>query len=985
MCRRSIIDLLHYSISLKCINHNRMKRIFYICFFIFLFSHFTLTAFSQQSTIQATIVDAKTGELLPGATIVVVGSPDNEATISDFDGKFLLKHTDNEGDKLRISFIGYKTLELPVASITSKTKIKLEPESKQIQEVSVTGYAEGQTKALMDQKNALNIKNVVSQEQIEQFPDMNAAETLQRIPGITLQSDKGEGRFVQLRGTPPEYTNFNVNGEQIPSPEGGVRYVGLDAISSDQIEFIEVNKVLTPDMDADGIGGTVNIVTKKAKSEIPEINASASGGYSNLRQTPNYQGQLSFAQRSGKIGFSVNGNFYKNESGADNMEFKYIKGPFWNTSSQDEGEDNYHIQYEEFQLRHYNINRTRKGLSSNLDYYINNNHKLYLRGMYNSFTDEETRRRVIYTLDDPVTETYYLYGGVERDLKYRTKNQSISSFNIGGEDIFGQFQLDYEASYSLATEDQPDRLEVDFDSPGSSMTMEFDLSDPDWPTLSLPDSSDAANAEDYDNYELDELLIETVNVTDKNIGGKINLKMDYTGLGGKGYIKFGGKVRFKEKERDVQAIVYTKYSQTVSTHTGSGPEYLLPELTDGFEDNNLLDHGYTVNWTPGVQETRDFYEYYPQLFYINKTDTKEKTYGEDFFAKEDIYAAYGMFSHNINKFMILGGLRYEFTNIYYEGNQLYKTSSGVFKSMSDSIDERSHHFLLPQFQVKYSINNSSNIRAAVTRSFSRPSFEDVLPYKKQDRDEIEVGNSDLEFPLATNIDLLAETYGNHGEMISAGLFFKDITNYVYNTRYRAAYPGGSAKYRATIPQNGKQAHVYGAEILTQFKFSFLPSFLSNFGLYLNYTYTHSDAKINKRIGYNKDQDLVYTIGESTVSDFDTLGFENITLPGQAAHSANIALFYEVKRLYLKLSANYQDEFLHTLGAQSDLDEYYAASFHLDFNANYNITDNIKLFVDAKNLTNVPLKYYLGKPENNRILKQEYYSWWFRMGLRLKLN
>ncbi len=962
-----------------------MKRISYICSLILFISHFTISAFSQQQQIQATIVDAKTGELLPGATIMVVGAPDNAATISDFDGTFSLKHTVKAGDKIRISFIGYKTLELPVESITAQTKIKLESESKQIQEVSVTGYAEGQTKALMDQKNALNIKNVVSQEQIEQFPDMNAAETLQRIPGITLQRDKGEGKFVQLRGTPPEYTNFNVNGEQIPSPEGGVRYVGLDAISSDQIEFIEVNKVLTPDMDADGIGGTVNIITKKAKSEKPEINASLSGGYSDLRQTPNYQGQLSFAQRSGKIGFSVNGNYYKNESGADNMEFKYIKGSFWDEESQEDGSDNYHIHYDEFQLRHYNITRTRTGLSSTLDYYFNNNHKVFIRGMYNNFTDHETRRRINYTLEDPVTETYYLYGGVERDLKDRTKKQTISSVNIGGENKIGRFQIDYEGSYSLATENVPDRLEITFDNYGHAIRMQIEDNDTDYPSITFPDSSNAKYVTDYASYELDELLRSSSIISDKNIGGKINFKIDYSGMGGCGYIKFGGKTRHKEKERDVTAEVYTAYDE--DDVSGTGPSEILTEVTDGFSENNLLNHGYVVDWTPGPQETRDFFEYYQRHFYLKDSKTKDKTYGEDYLAHEEIYAAYGMISHNINNLMLLGGLRLEHTRIDYNGNKIIKTRRGNFESMEDTVDKRNHTFLLPQFQIKYSLDPTTNIRAAITRSFTRPNFDDVLPNMEKDKDEVKVGNPNLEFPQALNIDLMAEKYGKKGNMISAGLFYKDISNYIYDVRLRSKDDTNSttADSRTIIPKNGKQAFVMGAEVLSQYKFSTLPSFLSNIGLYLNYTYTYSEAYINKRLAFNEDHEIIYILESGNLNDFDTLGTERISLPGQARHTLNLALFYETQNFYAKVSANYHDNYLHTLGAQSDLDEYYAASLHLDFNANYNITDNLKFFIDAKNLTNVPLKYYLGKPDNNRILKQEYYSWWFRMGLRLKLN
>src|SRR5690606_29293741 len=158
-------------------------------------------------------------------------------------------------------------------------------------------------------------------------------------------------------------------------PEGNVRYVGMDVIAADQIETIEVIKVLTPDMDADGIGGTVNIVTKNARSESPEIKAVIAGGYNNLRTTDNYQLQFSYGQRSGRFGFQLNSSYYLNNLGSDNMEFEYAKGPFF--GSQNSGNDNYFVQYREFQLRHYTIRRSRIGISPSLDYQIGKNSYIY--------------------------------------------------------------------------------------------------------------------------------------------------------------------------------------------------------------------------------------------------------------------------------------------------------------------------------------------------------------------------------------------------------------------------------------------------------------------------------------------------------------------------------------------------------------------------------------------------------------------------------
>jgi TonB-dependent receptor len=219
---------------------------------------------------------------------------------------------------LRISYLGFRLLieKLDFSDKKNlKVLIRLDEATADLKQVDVVAQSEGQVQAMLRQREANSIKNVISAEQIKQFPDVNAAEVVQRIPGITVQRDQGEGRFVQLRGTAPEFTNFSINGEQIASPEGGARYVGLDVIAADQIELIEVTKVPTPDMDGDGISGNVNIITRSARDTIPDIIASISGGYNNLMKTGNQQLQFSFGQRHKKLGVQINTSYYRNSQG----------------------------------------------------------------------------------------------------------------------------------------------------------------------------------------------------------------------------------------------------------------------------------------------------------------------------------------------------------------------------------------------------------------------------------------------------------------------------------------------------------------------------------------------------------------------------------------------------------------------------------------------------------------------------------------------
>lgn len=934
---------------------------------------------AQRYTISGTVQDANTREALIGATI----SLENTllGAISDVKGAFYIADIPLQSVSIRVSLTGYttKVFRHDFAKGPAVFSVQLEPDGISLAQVEIKGKAEGQIRAMIEQKKAESIKNIVSAEQIATFPDMNAAEVMQRIPGITLQRDQGEGRFVQLRGTPPELTNFNINGEQIPSPQGGVRYVGMDIIPADQIEFIEVSKVMTPDMDADGIGGSVNVKTKEAAEEKPDIRATLSTGYNNLRQTPNYQLQYTYGQRFGRFGFNLNSSFFQNNQGTDNVEYDFAKGPFF--GSQDSGVNNYFVQFREVQFRHYDITRTRISVAPTLDYRFSKNSFLYLRAMYNLFSDDEVRYRKIYELDDALSYEYYLYGGVSHDVRTRLKRQELGTLSFGGEHQIGKVFIDYNLFVASAREEIPDHFEARFESPGQAIATRFDLSDPEYPRAQFPSPSNAPNATDYENFELDEMLIEQRNVRDINYTPRINIRLPYVlNANHSGYLKFGGKIRAKNKERNIESQQFAAYFEKPLGYPGEGPKLSLATVNNGFRDDNLLDAGYLLEYMPSGEMMRDFYEFYPQHFIYDRTATKTQSFGEDYEARERIYAAYGMIRHDFKRLMVIAGLRYEKTDIDYTGARIL-LEDNRFVGIDTLTDQRSHSFLLPQLQLKYAVNDNFNLRSAITYTYSRPNFDDVLPYREQDREEVKFGNPDLRYPKSTNIDFLAERYYRKG-IISGGLFFKRIDDFIFFYK-RFAHEGDPADYglvEITKAVNGQKAFVYGAEFQLQSKFDFLPGFLSHFGVYSNYTYTYSEAEINKRFSANFTNAVV-EFGNDDLNVFSSsTEREKITLPGQARHTANLALFYDTPKLFVRLTANYHDAFLYQLGADKDLDEYYDKEFRLDFTSNYDLTKYMNVFVDVINITNTPLRYYLGN--SSRIKQQEFYSWWGRVGIKL---
>jgi len=942
---------------------------------------------ANASRIEGFISDAISGETLPGATIVIKGT--TNGTSSDAKGYYVIENVSSGSITLVVNFIGYHSQELLVnigTNVTYTQNFILVTNAQSLAEVVISSRATGQVKTLKDQKESANIVNIVSEEQIKSFPDLNAADAIQRIPGITLQRDQGEGKFVQLRGTPPELTNFNVNGIQLPSPESSIRTVGMDVFNASQIQTIEVSKVLRPDMNGDAIGGTVNLKTKRAESLEPVFNVVAAGGYNNLRNTPNGELQFTYSQRKGRIGFLINGNYIQSKQGADNMEFDYEKGVFFGSA----GQDNFNIQYTEVQLRHYDINRQRMGLSGTFDFSIDEHNLIYINGMFNNYVDHETRFRKVLTLDDAISERTYLYGGIDHDVKDRKRVQAISSISLGGEHDLRRLKATYELAWSRASENQPDRMEAVFGNPGQAITMNFDVTNPDFPILNFPDPDNAQNAFDYANYSLDQLLFEEHIAKDENIIGRFDLEFPYKIAKHSGFVKAGTLIRFKDKSRNIDAKSFGRYRPTSTVYPISGPELSLNTVDAGFLDENLLDRGYIMDHMPDPELMRSFYDRWPTLFVYGDagiTETLERTYGQDYTATEDVQAYYAMVQHDFKKLMTLVGVRYEKTNISYQGYQVLKKSSGYFEGMDTITDNRTVDFWLPNLQFKYRVTPDFNLRAALTYSYARPNFRDVIPYRVQnERTEVRLGNPDLEYPAATNIDLLAEYYWKGRNIISGGLFYKQIDNFIFNYKV-FGYEGDPreanlSKVEIELPLNGRDAFISGAEVQLQTFFNRLPGIWKNLGINANYTLTYSEAKINKRYPANDNLNIVQ-IGEDYSQFFDAEATETISLPGQAPNSLNLSLFYDTPKFYLKVAANYGDLFLNTLGADPDLDEYYGAQWRIDVNGYYQVSELLQVFGDVRNVTNAPLKYYLGSPENQRILQTEFYSFWARIGVRLK--
>jgi TonB-dependent receptor len=329
-----------------------------------------------------------------------------------------------------------------------------------------------------------------------------------------------------------------------------------------------------------------------------------------------------------------------------------------------------------------------------------------------------------------------------------------------------------------------------------------------------------------------------------------------------------------------------------------------------------------------------------------------------------------MARHQWKKLMVLGGLRYEKTKVSYSSKDVIINGAGDLEAIVPVSGSSDYDFLLPQVQARYELGKYTNLRAAATYSYARPNFSEIIPSQEINIEDnvATLGNANLKPTGSLNLDLMIEKYFGNVGVVSAGVFHKSLSDFIYRrVQFNVPYPSTGTPIIPAIDvvqaQNGNDAQLTGFELVFQRKLSFLPGFLKNLNVYTNYTYTHSEAKIQSRDANNTKPDET----------------ETIRLPGQAMHVGNVALAYETGKLLVRLAANFNGKYLSEVGGSPDQDLYVDDRLQLDFNASYAFDKRFRLFAEVLNITNQPFETYLG---NDTVKAQrEFYSWWARLGLK----
>jgi len=930
--------------------------------FVMLFC-FVLMGYAQKGVISGKVLDKDDKMPLPGAMVEIVGM--NKYTISDYNGRYEFLNVATGSYEVQLKYLGYAVAKAVVV-VTEKANtvydFELVASGTELNEVVVGDILKGQAKALSQQRHNKKISNIISSDQVGRFPDANVGDALKRVPGITMQNDQGEARNIIIRGLAPSLNSVTLNGDRIPSAEGDNRNVQMDLIPSDMISTIEVSKTLTSDMDADAIGGSVNLITRPTPNG-ERISATVAGGYAPIRDKGIYTAGLVYGNRffKDKFGAVVSGSYNNVDYGSDNIENEWTKDEFGNEFLQAS------------EIRRYDVQRIRRSASVAFDYKFDDNNTIFANAIYNWRDDRENRFRTTYDDIEAIYDAVNVEkiigfegrvkrqtkGGIDNDRNKsrRLEDQRVQNYSLRGEHLISsKIDLDWSANYSEASEYRPEERYIEYRQKGLDVAQ--DLSNPRFPLVTT-------TGEALDEFKFDSVTENTDDTNESEFGAKINIRFPFTIIASeKGRIRTGVRLRLKEKSRNNLFYAYEPINPGMD---------LLSEIPTSYFDGKDFNPG--SQYVAGTFASANFLgnlDLNNASLFDKETDPSEYL-AVNYNAKENIYAAYVRWDQDFNdKLSMVLGFRVEKTKIDYTGNRVLdeNTLEGVINNTN------SYTNVLPSLTFQYNATKDLILRAAATTALARPDYYALAPYVNNIASDKEImsGNPDLDVTYSYNYDFMAENYFKSVGLISGGVFYKKLNDFIYNysdsqyttDKFNADFPGQvnpipvGENWTFIQPKNGETVDVFGFECAFQRQLDFFESkFLKGFGIYLNYTFTESEAK--------------------GIADEDGNERKNISLPGTAPHMFNGSLSWENKRFSARVSTNFTSDYLDELGSESYNDSYYDKQLFLDANASFKITPNIRIFAEANNLTNQPLRYYQGVESHSK--QVEYYQARYNLGLK----
>ncbi|RKR04827.1 TonB-dependent receptor [Flavobacterium sp. 90] len=958
-----------------------MKTI-YKAIFIFSVALFAQNVTAQKATISGTVTDSQSP--LPGATIIL---SNNQKATTDFSGYFTIQDVRSGSLELQIAYIGYETKNIKVEvkdnQRVSLGIIRLETNSKELSEVVVSGMSQrnSEARALNMQKKSMSIVNVIAADGIGKLPDRNAAETVQRMPGVSIERDQGEGRFVSVRGLPPFWSSTTINGNRIPTAEEETtsRATAFDFFPSDLIAYVEATKALTPDMDGDAIGGSVNFTTQTAPTKRT-IKASIFSGYNQKSDKGIYSGSLTIGDKSknGKFGYIINGTYWDRNWATDNYEAR---------RNGDQGV--YRLE-----LRDYTGIRKTTGLNAAMEFNPSSRDKIFLKATYGGLSDTEThyKHRIRF---DKFNSTTNALTVEQQDIHNELMTQFLG-LDLGGKHQLANGTLDWSlASYrnrfkygNIPNAEDNSYFLIQFNQTGVGVKPEYlntvpvasggaggpraywaadgGKLDPNNPKSIFDFYSDPNFKTDPTKMKFSTLELYKISIVERdNIIAAVNYEHNFNESL---KMKFGAKLTDKDRIATFRDEYYNWTGSPTPFLSNYGSDLInQPGGTDYMRRETGTNIGNTFGPVLSGNGMNNLYNSAQGSLVLNPTDSQipelGKGLGRNFNVGETTSSGYAMATYSISdKWTVLGGVRVTNTITQVTGKTVENNV------VVDAENTKTYTSVLPMLHVKYTPIENLNLRFATTRTFARPNFGDISPAGSLNTIDGEYagGNPNLNPTYSWNFDLLGEYFLDEVGVINAGVFYKSITDPIFDDTYQGTI-NGIPNIEISSPTNGGNAWIGGVEFGITKRFSFLPGFLKYFGTQINATFMNSEM----------------TLGENT----NNPNGRKVSTPYQAKELYNLQLFYETGKLNVRAAFNHKGAYAISFDANAkntDMNDIYYGKYNsLDFSASYKVGTHFTIFSDVNNVLNEPLMYHFGETPN-RPKQVEYYGAKFNLGLKYNL-
>jgi hypothetical protein len=972
------------------------KLKFFITVFFFVLGIFQ-TNFAQTGKIKGRVIDANSGEGLIGANVMIVGT--SIGTAADINGNFVLANLSPGNYTLKITYVGYKDKTEKVSVVKNRASMvtaKMDWIAVKGKEVVVTAQAKGQLSAINEQLSANEIKNVVSKDRIRELPDNNAAESVGRLPGVSLLRSGGEGNKVVIRGLQPKYSKVMVDGISLPATSSSDRSVSLKSVSSYSLEGIEVIKSPTADMDGDQVAGSVNFVMRTAPKGF-HYDVIAQGGYNGLREDISdymFVGSVSNRFFNNKLGVFAQVTTDRKNLGSNQMTAGYRM-----LSSDTEKLNPLGIT--SVNLRNIFSNRKRYGGTFTLDYLLPDG-KIYLKNFLSSGETE--------------TQTYREGFGSSHSFSTSDalSNQLIYVNILNYEQYISIFKIKAKVSHSYSESETPGSIGLSFN--GKDMnSIDFDSKPEDVPSFSKNEYDKAiwTGLSDNEYYTKGRQITASLDFeTDFSLTKQVN-----------GKVKFGGKFRYDERS-------YDRNGYTGNPSVASGADYKnaliekIPRFNDlalgtstfkyplffdhNFSHGNFLNGDYTLGPVVDIGLMHDILNVMRGV-YNKKLEENPNYWGTDTYSYlqkssviydysgiERLGAGYVMAEINITKnIKFIPGIRYEAKNTTYSG---VFGESGPFPELKydpvDTTSVRNNDFWLPMIHLRIKPLDWLQIRLAYTQTIARPNFRYILPNMdiNNGSSRLSMNNPNLRPEQAESFDAYFSFSENHLGLFTIGGFYKNIKDKIFSRGQRvlknpeeynldSTYVG---YYYSTQENNKDIAYVKGLELDWQTNFWYLPGILKGLVLNVNYTKIFSETVYPRdRIETIPNPDYKRGCGCPRRITVNIDESYKDRLQNQPSDIVNFAIGYDYKGFSSRLSMNYSTDIFISSNFWPELRRLTDDYLRWDLSVKQNLPwYGLQVYLNYNNITGTIEKghFYGGKPTI-----ASYYGSSINLGIRWQSN